>query len=173
MNNHSNADTKDIHISESKNTIFIKKEVDIKKKASKNQSNPNNDITDNFAPDDTVSTNKQKNKASSTKKYDIDSLSDSDEDYDDESCMILSLQDIIKSIPATATKIPSTDLQKTHTEWRWRFFDLKGRKLIEISKMIPKSKRIYMDNKGKWTEYTLKKEWDKFLVDTRYCYVEN
>lgn len=184
MNNHNDALTEDIDKFGLKNTIFLKKEVVVKKKVSKNQGK-GDDMTNSLTP--IVSSTKvqkpqtQSSKyVNSTKKYDIDSLSGSDDDQDDdqddnendESYMVLSLQDIIKSIPTTATKTPSHDLQQTHTEWRWRFFDLRGRKLIEISKMTPGSKRIYMDNRSKWTEYTLKKEWDKFVVDTRYCYVE-
>ena len=154
----------------SKNAIFVKKDQMVKKKESKNQ-NKNDELINeqNTHP-------KSGKHTKSTEKYDIDSLSDSCEDHDDEenneSCMVLSIQDIMKSIPPSATKSPSQHMQQTHTEWRWRFFDLRGRKLIEISMMHPKSKRVYMNNTGSWTEYTLGKEWDEFLVDTRYCYVE-
>ena len=64
------------------------------------------------------------------------------------------------------------DLQKTHTEWRWRFFDIKGRKLIEISKQNPNENRIYMDNMGKWISFTLDNSWDQYVVDIKYCYVK-
>jgi hypothetical protein len=203
MSNHSGISVQDN--TGSKNTIFVKKDKIVKKKESKNQ-NKDDDMTDNYistknnyvsTKNNYVSTknnyvsaktqndeliNEQNSQpksgkhTKSTEKYDIDSLSDSCEDQDDEenneSCMVLSLQDIIKSIPSSATKSPSQHMQQTHTEWRWRFFDLRGRKLIEISMMHPNSKRVYMNNLGNWTEYTLKKEWDEFLVDTKYCYVE-
>lgn len=104
------------------------------------------------------------------KKHNVDSLTDSDDN--DESQVILSHQDIIKNIPKGAINQPNPILQKTHTEWRWRFFDLEGRKLVEISKLDPKKGRTYMDNTGKWIKYTLvENEWDKFLVESKYCYI--
>jgi hypothetical protein len=145
-------------------SIFVKRETE-KKKKKKPYENKNEcrQTTDN---------NKKK-------KNEIDSLSDSDDcgiidGYENQ--MILSLQDIINSIPSNSVKGPNSNLQKTHTEWRWRFFDIKGRKLIEISKLPPSSpdtQRIYMDNTGNWVKYTLKGNWNQFLIDTRYCYIPN
>lgn len=202
MNNHTNTPAKDRDVDKNgvKNTIFTKKETLCKKRpqpsSSKAQNNSEEQIkkvlssvldpsAESCSPEKKIfatttqktHTNTQNEKLTSSKRYQIDSLSDSDEeeqevDDEDGSYMVLSLQDIIKSIPQNANKTPSTELQKTHTEWRWRFFDLRGRKLIEISKMAPGTNRVYMDNRGKWTEYSLKKEWDKFIVDTRYCYVQ-
>lgn len=123
--------------------------------------------------------NEKNEKTESTrnkKKNEIDSLSDSDyednENENGEAQMILSLKDIESNIPPDAVKNPIVQLQRTHTEWRWRFFDLKGRKLIEISKKSPNKERIYMDNTGKWVSFVLKGNWDQFLVDTRYYYMD-
>ena len=90
--------------------------------------------------------------ANFTKKPLIDSLTDSDNDNepnntdnidntDDNAYMVLALQDVIKSIPDSASNTSSPSLLLTHTEWRWRFFDLGGRKLVEISKLYPRSNR--------------------------------
>jgi hypothetical protein len=87
--------------------------------------------------------------------------------------MVLSLQDILESIPKNASSEPSPDNSKTHTEWRWRFFNLNGRKLVEISKLSPGEDRIYMDNTGKWSTYSLKKDWDQYITETKYCYVKD
>lgn len=103
------------------------------------------------------------------KNNEIDSLSDTDNEETYEH-MVLSYGDIIKTIPSTATKQPNPDLQKTHTEWRWRFFNLKGRKLVEITKKSPSSDRIYMDDTGRWVTFDLKGNWEQFLVDSRYYY---
>ena len=103
------------------------------------------------------------------KKHNVDSLTDSDDN--DDSQVILSYQDIIKNIPKEAINQPNLILQKTHTEWRWRFFDLKGRKLVEISKLEPNKDRTYMDNTGKWVKYTLVGGWDQFLIESKYCYI--
>jgi hypothetical protein len=105
------------------------------------------------------------------KPHNVDSLTDSDDN--DDSQVILSYQDIIKNIPKEATSQPNHILQKTHTEWRWRFFDLKGRKLVEISKIDPMKDRTYMDNTGKWIKYTLVDEWDEYVVESKYCYILN
>lgn len=203
MNNHENKpNTPAISFSNngSKNTIFMKKEISSKKTIIPVPKIQNNSVdqtkksiqcisnmSSNITPDKHKIKQSENNiplrKAHmiSAKHYEIDSLSDSDDEQNDddryvdgenESYMVLSLQDIITSIPQNAISLPSDELQKTHTEWRWRFFDLLGRKLIEISKMPKNRNRVYMDNKGQWTEYTLKKEWDKYLVDTRYCYVQ-
>ena len=114
------------------------------------------------------------------KKCEIDSLSgdesdqyNNDQQNNNETYMVLDIQDVIKSIPSDAVKTPSPKLQQTHTEWRWRFLVLKDRKLVEISKMAPGSNRIYMNNKGIWTPYSLKKGWDDFVVDAKYCYVKS
>jgi hypothetical protein len=116
----------------------------------------------------------------SKRKTDIDSLTDDDDEFYGANTtssvinqvlqMSLALEDIMKAIPTNATKLPDSKLQSTHTEWRWRFFDLKGRKLIEISQKKPNEERLYMDNKGKWTKFNLKGDWDKFLTDIRYSY---
>lgn len=123
-------------------------------------------------------TNNKKNiKIKKNNKNEIDSLSDSENVIENDlSQMILSLQDIIKSIPQNSVKKPDINLQKTHTEWRWRFFNLKERKLIEISKLSPsftETERLYMDNTGKWIKYNLKGNWNQFLTETRYCYVKD
>lgn len=101
----------------------------------------------------------------------IDSLSDTDEQTEQRGEeMILSIKDISQSIPMTSYSSPNPELQKTHTEHRWRFFDLKGRKLIEISRQSPGRDRIFVDNKGNWINFELKGNWDQFLIDTRYYY---
>ena len=83
----------------------------------------------------------------------------------------MSLNDIIKSIPPNSIKRPNTYLQTSHTEWRWRFFEIKGRKLVEISKKHPNGERIYMNNMGKWiSNLELNDNWDQFLTDTKYFY---
>lgn len=96
---------------------------------------------------------------------------ESDNDPNDEYYQtVLSLDDIKKSIPETASNTPRPDLLKTHTEWRWRFFNIEGRKLVEISKLEPFNERMYVDNTSRWTKYTLDESWDKYVVDSRYYY---
>lgn len=121
----------------------------------------------------TIKTPKDRNES----KIGIDSLTDEnkeqsndDEENNKEQQISLSFSDIINSIPKNATKCPNMTLQKDHTEWRWRFFEIKERKMVEISRKDPNKERIYMDNTGKWTNYSLEGNWDKFLIDARYSY---
>jgi hypothetical protein len=106
-----------------------------------------------------------------TKKSIIDSLSDSDDYIVGEK--ILSISDITNAIPSTATKEPNVNLQKIHVEWRWRFFNLKGRKLIEISQKSTGNDRIYVNNVGNWIKFKLNDNWDQYIVDTKYYYADN
>jgi len=85
---------------------------------------------------------------------------------------ILCLGDIKKSIPDSATNQPDPVLSKTLTEWRWRFFDVEGRKLIEISRKEPNNDRFYIDNTRRWTRFTLDASWDKYIVGTKYYYAD-
>lgn len=105
----------------------------------------------------------------------IDTISDNSEAYEETvnqvtGEVILSMKDILASIPQTATKDRDLLKENTHVEWRWRFFDLKGRKLIEISRKEPDKDRIYVDNKGNWINFILKGNWEQFMTDSRYYY---
>jgi hypothetical protein len=105
----------------------------------------------------------------------IDSISDNDnQNKSVDQVMVLSLADIKKSIPHDAHTTAQPNLMKTHVEWRWRFFDIKGRKMIEISRVSPNTKRVYIDNKGEWTNDSgLDASWDQYVVETRYSYVKS
>lgn len=84
--------------------------------------------------------------------------------------MSLALDDIKKTIPHNATNIPDKELQKTHTEWRWRFYDINNRKMVEISKQELNKDRIFINNTGHWVTHSLDSSLDKYIVDSRYCY---
>lgn len=106
------------------------------------------------------------------KKNNIKNLSDDEdtEQSNSKTSLVLSLQDILESIPKDAFSTPSEKLLSSHTEWRWRFINLNGRKLVEMSKKSPNEDRQYMDNNGKWCTYNLKKEWDQYVVESKYYY---
>lgn len=101
----------------------------------------------------------------------LDSASDGSED-DVIYQMILSLEDIKKSIPKNALSNPDPKLLTTHTEWRWRFLNIGDRKLVEISRKNPNGQRTYIDNTGKWINISLDQEWDKYVVGIKYVYVK-
>src|SRR5438128_49356 len=88
--------------------------------------------------------------------------------------IILSYEDILKAIPKNAKKEVDLELQKSHIEWRWRFFNINNRKVVEISKKLPNQSRIYIDNNGNWLndfEYDPDANLDKYLTDQVYAYV--
>jgi len=138
-------------------SIFVKKETDIKNR------------TDGSI---TVEVKPKQNEQ-------IDSISNVvvSEDCEDqmirtEQYIVLQYEEILRTIPSNAQRQPDKELQKTHTEWRWRFFDLKGRKLIEISQKKPNHERMYVDTSGNWVAYNLRGNWDQFLEKSIYVYIE-
>jgi len=143
-------------------SIFTKKSNN--KNRNINQNDNQNTGDANNPPEDKSYSNEIKNKNPNILE------SASGEDDMEYYQTVLSLDDIKQSIPNEASGKPKTDLLKTHTEWRWRFFNIDGRKLVEISKQEPNSERLYVDNTSKWTKYSLDKSWDKFIVDARYYY---
>ena len=82
---------------------------------------------------------------------------------------VLSSKDILNTIPRSATTEKREDLTKT-VEWRWRFFNINGRKLIELSYLAPNCPRIYTDYMGNRIEYDLDEKWDAYVVKTLYAY---
>jgi hypothetical protein len=114
---------------------------------------------------------KQDTNAQSNNTTIIESISDTNVNDSEDGNFVLYIEDIKKQIPANSTSKPNTDLQKSHTEWRWRFFNVNGRKLIEITRKYPNKDRDYIDNTGKWIKYVLDDCWDKYVVQTNYCYI--
>jgi hypothetical protein len=93
-----------------------------------------------------------------------------------ENCVCLSIHDIKKSIPTNTISSPDIKLSKTHTEWRWRFFNINGRKLIEMSCKHPNKKRSFMDTSGEWTNDQNEDEiiaFEEFIQKTMYYYAQN
>jgi hypothetical protein len=86
---------------------------------------------------------------------------------------ILNSNDLMRSIPQTATTKKKNMNQCTDNsiEWRWRFFNINGRDMIELSYATLSSKRIYTDYMGNKIEYELDDSWDKYVVQTLYDYV--
>lgn len=106
-------------------------------------------------------------------------VSDSNNDYDvlqeeggsDDFVHVLDYNDIIKTIPCGYVKTEIIN-NNDASEWRWRFFDFNGRKLVEISKKEPNKARLYIDNKQNWVISYVDEYWDKFVVETYYYYIK-
>jgi hypothetical protein len=149
------------------NSIFTKKQN------SKNSVSPRNNILTINKKDGNELNNNSKD-IKYKNPHILESSCDDDRDVSDNTqyLTILSLDDIKKCIPNTASNIYNPELLNTHSEWRWRFFNIDGRRLVEISRKEPNKQRLYVDNTSKWTTYTLDKSWDIYVVDVRYYYTK-
>jgi hypothetical protein len=115
--------------------------------------------------------NIQKNKSYKLNKN-IDSIPEnSDADNLDNDITILDYNDILKEIPNNCSNCEIKELQKTHTEWRWRFFTINCVNFVEISNKQPNKNRMYMDNTGEWVNYNVNEKWKKYLVKSKYYYI--
>ena len=88
----------------------------------------------------------------------------------------LNYKKILETIPPNNYKIPQIDkLKKGLIEWRWRFIQLVGSKLVvEISHYDLKSKtRFYLKESGNWVKRDIPKEYDKFVIKKYYYYSLN
>lgn len=83
---------------------------------------------------------------------------------------VLDSVELLSSIPQNATSIKQPILDN-QIEWRWRFFEIGSRKLIEISYTDVHDNRKFIDQMGEPITYNLDSEWDKFVVKTLYAYV--
>lgn len=88
--------------------------------------------------------------------------------------VILSKQDIIKSIPENYLKESDENLCETQTEWRWRFFKLpnKNNEVVEISFKKPNESRMFIDRNGKWVIRNIDNSYNKFLISEHYVYTQ-
>lgn len=84
--------------------------------------------------------------------------------------IVISSSELTKTIPENATTTPLNTIPDDVVEWRWRFFLIGERKLVEIS-YCDDHERIYVDKTCKRITYDMDSYWDKFLVKTYYAYV--
>jgi hypothetical protein len=75
---------------------------------------------------------------------------------------------ILETIPKEHYK--SQQNYPNKTEWRWRVYKINDNNIIEISFKEPNLNRKYLDKFGKWIEYDLNNEFDKFICEQYYYY---
>jgi hypothetical protein len=76
---------------------------------------------------------------------------------------------ILETIPANHYKLQQNMPDKT--EWRWRLYNInENYNFIEISFKEPNSNRKFLDKFGKWIEYNLSNDYDKFIQKQFYYY---
>lgn len=86
-----------------------------------------------------------------------------------ETYKILNIKDIEESIPKSTSSTRLSPIPPNVTEWRWRFFQIGQRKLIEIS-VYENNIRSYIDYNGNVITYDLDPSWDAFVTKTLYAY---
>jgi hypothetical protein len=78
---------------------------------------------------------------------------------------------IKENIPEPSYNTQQPSLKKTTTEWRWRFYNIEGKKVVEISFVNKNSnERTYVDKYGNFIKSNVSKEFDKYLIEEIYCY---
>jgi len=78
-------------------------------------------------------------------------------------------------IPPDALKeADNNKIDQGHKEWRWRILKINDNPKVEISYLDPKdNKRYYINNKGKWIDKRLSKEYDLYVIKKYYYYTHN
>lgn len=157
------------------NSIFSKTKTIISKKQKNNIAKLNKNINDDINNINNIETIKTNKFISNNNNYNICNLSECENNIENEDRgiehMTLSITEIQKSIPIGASDKPNSELEKTHTEWRWRFFNMEGRNLVEISQKKINNNRIYIDNTGKWIYFELDNNWEQYITESKYFYV--
>ena len=76
---------------------------------------------------------------------------------------------VMSSIPENYYNAEQPDLKKNNTEWRWRIFNIKGKKYIEISYQDVNSERLYYDRE-QFVSLYIDPSLDKYIEKEYYCY---
>ena len=82
----------------------------------------------------------------------------------------LSYDSIIENIPEPhfKSRIPAN---KDLIEWRWRFYNINNKKIVEISYYNPKTnERTYINSKGEYVKRDIPKELEVFIIEEYYYY---
>ena len=83
--------------------------------------------------------------------------------------IILDRNYLLSTIPDEATEVMRNQLPN-EVMWRWRFFEVSGRRMIEISYAEPDQPRIYIDYEGNNTHYKMDMSWDQYVTKVLYYY---
>lgn len=82
-----------------------------------------------------------------------------------------SKSEILKSIPEDSVKHIDSELAKTKTEWRWRFFKIQNKNdIIEISFKKPNENRKFINKNGDWINFDIDNTFDQYVIDSFYHY---
>lgn len=82
----------------------------------------------------------------------------------------LSLDAVKQSIPANSVREQDPSLAEYMTEWRWRILNINDSEIVEMSYKKPNEDRIYMSKTGKWKKSEVDPIFDRYVIETYYCY---
>ena len=86
-----------------------------------------------------------------------------------ETCNPINLSEINKIIPSTAST-EKKEFTSDVIEWRWRFLNIGGNKMIEIS-YLDNLIRKYVDEYGNLITCIIDDTWDEYVEKVLYAYV--
>jgi hypothetical protein len=84
----------------------------------------------------------------------------------------ISKNKLLDSIPFDSYESGNNVLKKDHIEWRWRFYRINNKNIVEISRKNPGESRMFVDKDGDWCRTEIPNKWEKFMTNEKYYYVE-
>ncbi len=84
----------------------------------------------------------------------------------------LTYTNILETIPKKSQKQPTPDWKKDYSyEWRWRFLEMKGKYILELSRQDRDDNRMYFNKYGEWVKKKVNSLYDNYVVEEYYYYV--
>lgn len=78
------------------------------------------------------------------------------------------------SIPENSVNTPDLEMEKTQTEWRWRFLKFGNKEVVEISFKKPTDlQRTFMNKFGDWVKTDIGKTYDTYVIKEMYNYTSD
>lgn len=94
---------------------------------------------------------------------------------DDDTKKCLTKTIILETIPDRTIKYDKDWRKKKLTQWTWKFFTINDRNVVTISYMKWNSDKeyYYILNKNKWSHRTISPEYNKYITEIYYLYVND
>jgi len=88
--------------------------------------------------------------------------------------IVLSKEEVLNSIPKSATEKCNKELALTHNEYRWRIIKLpdKNKEFVEISMKPPNKNRLFMSQNTSWIEHDQDNVYDQFVIKSYFYYAK-
>uniref|UniRef100_A0A6C0EET1 Uncharacterized protein n=1 Tax=viral metagenome TaxID=1070528 RepID=A0A6C0EET1_9ZZZZ len=74
------------------------------------------------------------------------------------------------TIPDNCVNEEDKNLASIATEWRWRFFKIGEKSVVEISKKKCNEEREYLNKYGQWVKSDIGNKYDNYITKVLYNY---